>query len=85
MVNIIGNLMGHTLRRCGDDIKRFLDVIKIEGNYSMEWNVIGLVDSHNQKGPLRNKKKGLGLFMGLRPMRVHAIMHRDVCSLPSLK
>ena len=33
---------------------------------------------------LTNDKAGLVLFIGLRPMREHAIMHKDVCSLSSL-
>ena len=28
---------------------------------------------------------GLGLFFGLRPVKEHVIVHRDVCSLSSLK
>ena len=27
----------------------------------------------------------MGLLIGLRPMREHAIMHKDACSLSSLK
>ena len=45
---------------------------------------MGLVESRDQKSSLRDKV-GLGLFMGLRHMRIHAIMHRDTCSLSSLK
>ena len=37
------------------------------------------------KNPSLRDKIGLGLFMGLRPMREHAITHRDACSLSSLK
>ena len=43
-----------------------------------------LVESRDQK-PLLRDKVGLGLFMGLRAMREHAIRHRDACSLSSLK
>ena len=41
---------------------------------------MGFVESRDQKLPIRDKV-GLGLFMGLRPMREHAITHRDVCNL----
>ena len=37
-----------------------------------------------QKHPLIGKG-GLGLFMGLRHIRIHAITQRDACSLSSLK
>ena len=50
----------------------------------MEWNVMGLVESQDQEPSLRDTK-GLGLFMGLRAIREHAITHRDMCSLSSLK
>ena len=50
----------------------------------MEWNVTGLVESRDQKPSLRDKV-GLSLFMGLRAMREHAIMHRDAYCLSSLK
>ena len=39
----------------------------------MSYNVTGLGESRG------------GLFMGLRPMREHAITHRDACNLSSLK
>ena len=65
MDNITGNLIGHTLRRSRDDIKQFLDVIQIEGNYSVELNITGLVDSRDQKGSLTEKRK-LGLVHGLK-------------------
>ena len=50
----------------------------------MEWNVIGLVESQDQKPSLRDIV-GLGLFMGLRHMRIHVITHRDACNLSSVK
>ena len=50
----------------------------------MEWNVTRLVESRDHKSSLRDKG-GLGLFMGIRHMRLHAITHRDSCSLSSLK
>ena len=50
----------------------------------MEWNVMRLVESRDQKPSLRDAV-GLGLFMGLRAMREYAITHRDVCSLSFLK
>ena len=50
----------------------------------MEWNVTGLVESRDL-GPSLRDKVGLGLFMGLVFIKEHAIMHRDVCSLSSLK
>ena len=50
----------------------------------MEWNVTGLVESRDL-GPSLRGKVGLGLFMGLVVIKEHAIMHRDVCSLSSLK
>ena len=34
--------------------------------------------------PLLRDSTGLGLFMGLRPIREHAITHKDACSLSSL-
>ena len=37
------------------------------------------------KGFIKRVKGVLGLFMGLRPMRLHAITHKDVCSLSSLE
>ena len=43
-----------------------------------------LVESRVPRPSLR-ESAGLGLFMGLRPIREHVIMHRDVCSLSSLK
>ena len=57
--------MGHTLRRCGADIKQLLNVIQIEVNYYVEWNVMGLVDCWDQKGSLRDKRR-LGLVHGLK-------------------
>ena len=45
---------------------------------------MGLVESQDQKHSLRDKGD-LGLFMGLRNMRIHSIMYRDACSLSSLK
>ena len=45
---------------------------------------MGLVESQGPMPSFRDKV-GLGLFMGLRPMRKHVIMHRDECSLSSLK
>ena len=45
---------------------------------------MGLVESRDQKPSLRYKA-GLGLSMGLRPMREHAKTHKDACSLSSLK
>ena len=44
---------------------------------------MGLVESRGPKPSLRNKV-GLGLFMGLRPMKEHVITNRDACSLSSL-
>ena len=38
---------------------------------------MGLVESWVRKLSLR-ESVGLGLFMGLKAMREHAIMHRDV-------
>ena len=43
-----------------------------------------LVKSQVRRPSLR-ESAGLGLFMGLRPMREQAIMHRDACNLSSLK
>ena len=48
------------------------------------------MECHGISGIMRSKaftrdKVGLGLFIGLRPMREHAITHRDGCSLSSLK
>ena len=57
---------------------------KYEGSQSMKLNVTGLVESQDQDPTLRDKE-GLGLFMGLRAMREHAITHRNVFSLSSLK
>ena len=54
------------------------------GDQSIEWNVTILVESCDQNPSLRDKE-GLGLFMGLKPMREHTIMHRDSCSLSSLQ
>ena len=45
---------------------------------------MGLVESQEYKSLVRDKE-GLGLFMGLRHMRIYTITHRDVCSLSSLK
>ena len=45
---------------------------------------MGLVESWDQK-PLLGDKVGLGLFMSLRHMRIHAIMHKDACSLSSCR
>ena len=45
---------------------------------------MGLVKPQDQKPSLRDKV-GLGLFMGLRPMREHTITYRDACSLSSLR
>ena len=42
-----------------------------------------LVESQDQMSSLRNIV-GLGLFMGLRAMREHAITHRDACNLSFL-
>ena len=51
--------------------------------YGMECHGIsGLLGT---KGPIKRLKEGVGLFIALQPMRVHATMHRDVCSLLSLK
>ena len=50
----------------------------------MEWNVKGLVKSWDQEPSLRDKR-GLGLFMGCKHMKIYTITHRDVCSLSSLK
>ena len=50
----------------------------------LERNVTRLVESRGQKPSLR-ERVGLGLFMGLRPMREHTITHREACSLSSLK
>ena len=44
---------------------------------------MGLVESQVQRPPLKGSA-GLGLFMGLGPMREHAITHRDAYSLSSL-
>ena len=48
----------------------------------MELNI--LVESRDQK-PLLRDKVYLGLFMGLRHMRIHVIKNKDACSLSSLK
>ena len=45
---------------------------------------MGFVESQDQNLPLRDKG-GLGLVIGLRPMREHTIVHRDACSLSSLQ
>ena len=45
---------------------------------------MGLVESQ-VGGPSLRESAGLGSFVGLRPMRKHAITHRDACSLSSLK
>ena len=45
---------------------------------------MGLGESRVRRTSLR-ASTGLGLFMGLRPMKEHAIMHKDACSLSSLK
>ena len=45
---------------------------------------MGLVESRVQRPSLR-KIACLGLFFDLRPMKEHAIAHRDACSLSSLK
>ena len=37
-------------------------------------------ESWEQKGSLR-EKKGLGLFIGLWPKRVHATMHREAFNI----
>ena len=50
----------------------------------MEWNVTRLMEPWDQK-PLQRGKVSLGLFTGLRAITKHAIMHRDACSLSSLK
>ena len=42
-----------------------------------------LVESQGPKPSLRDKV-GLGLFMGLRPMREHVITHKDACNISSL-
>ena len=42
------------------------------------------MESQDQK-PLLRDKVGLILFMDLRLIREHTIMHRDACSLSSLK
>ena len=42
------------------------------------------VESWDQNPLLRNKVS-LGLLMVLKTMREHVIMHRDACSLSSLK
>ena len=44
---------------------------------------MGLVESRLRRPSLK-EITGLGLFFGLRPMKEHAIMHRDLCSLSSL-
>ena len=44
----------------------------------------GLVESQDQKPSLKDKV-GLGMFMGLRAIREHAITHIDACSLSSIK
>ena len=46
------------------------------------------MEYHRISGILGSKgltKVGLVLFMNLRPMRIHAITHRDVFRLSSLK
>ena len=45
---------------------------------------MGLVESRFLRPSLR-EIVGLGLFFGLRPVKEHAIMHRDACSLSFLK
>ena len=45
---------------------------------------MGLVESQVLRPSLR-EIAGLGLFFGLRPVKEHAIVHKDVCSLSSLK
>ena len=45
---------------------------------------MGLVKSWVQRPPLR-EIAGLGLFFGLRLVKEHDIVHRDVYSLSSLK
>ena len=44
---------------------------------------MGLVESRVQR-PLLREIIGLGLFFDLRPMKEHAITHRDACRLSSL-
>ena len=39
---------------------------------------MGLVESRLRRPSLK-EITGLGLFFGLRPMKEHAIMHRDLC------
>ena len=50
----------------------------------MKLNVMGLVESRHQKPSLRDKED-FGLFMGLRDIREHVIMHGDVCNLSFFK
>ena len=50
----------------------------------MEWNVTRLIEPRDQKSLLIGKVS-LALFMGLRAIREHDIMHRDSYSLSSLK
>ena len=45
---------------------------------------MGLVESRVRRPSLR-EIACLGLFFGLRPMKEHAIAHRDACTLLSLK
>ena len=45
------------------------------------YNISGISGSKD----LTRDKVGLGLFMGLKPMREHTITHREACSLSSLK
>ena len=39
---------------------------------------MGLVESRLRR-PSPKEITGLGLFFGLRPMKEHTIMHRDLC------
>ena len=45
---------------------------------------MGLVESRDQKPSLRDKED-FGLFMGLRAIREHVIMHGDACNLSFFK
>ena len=48
----------------------------------MECHEISGIMGHS---PLLREIAGLGLFLGLRPIRKHTLTHKDACSLSFLK